>query len=164
MMLIIFIELVSFYLFINIIGNIMVVMVVLRYIAINYIDGLYLLVVLLIWPIIIYLYIMMNSLLSRIKIGLLIKFMYVKLIGVIIRGLILVYLLTLIISGITMLYVLGGYIRYWFACSRILVISLMYYFLVEIKIIWLRVLPVVIFFIKQNIMIVLFMIKVLWFY
>lgn len=104
---------------------------------------------------------MLSSVINGIKLGLMLKIIYVIVIGVLVGGLMILYILGLAIIRVAILYVLRSYIRYWILNTRLLVLRVVFYILSDVKVIWLGVLPLTFIFIKQFVVILLFMMKVI---
>jgi len=158
------VEMVMLYIFINIVSCMIIVLLIIGFLAFLYLDSYYILLFMIVWPIIMYLYLMMSSILGRVKLNLVIKIIYTNLISVLVGRLILMYILGIFVMGVAVLYVVGGYVEYWMLRVNILALRLILYILVEVKLMWLGVLPMVMFFIKQNLMIVIFILKLVWLY
>jgi len=133
MILVFIVEVVILYMFINIVSCIIIVLLIMGFLAFIYLDSYYILLFIIVWPIIIYLYLMISSMLGRVKVSLLIKIIYVNLVGMLVGRLILMYILGVFLLGVTVLYVVGGYIGYWMVRVNILIIRLVLYFLIEVK-------------------------------
>jgi len=133
MILVFIVEMVILYMFINIVSCIIIVLLIMRFLAFIYLDSYYILLFIIVLPIIIYLYLMISSMLGRVKVSLLIKIIYVNLVGMLVGRLILMYVLGVFLLGVTVLYVVGGYIGYWMVRVNILIMRLVLYFLIEIK-------------------------------
>lgn len=103
---------------------------------------------------------MLSSVINGIKLGLVLKIIYVMIIRVLIGGLMILYILRLAIIRVAILYVLRSYIRYWMLNTRLLILGVVFYILSDVKVIWLGVLPLTFMFIKQFVVILLFIIKV----
>jgi len=129
------VEMVMLYMFINIFSCIVIVLLIIGFLAFMYLDSYYVLLFIIVWPIIMYLYLIMSSVLGRVKLSLIIKIIYANLISVLIGRLILMYILGVFVLGVTVLYVVGGYIRYWMVRVNILIFGIMFYLLAEIKLI-----------------------------
>merc|ERR1712157_696030 len=52
-----------------------------------------------------------------------------------------------------MVNLLGAYVRYWLICASLLGVGMSMYCLFDSKIVWLGLLPLVFFFMKQNLII-----------
>jgi len=133
MILVFIVEMVILYMFINIVSCIIIVLLIMGFLAFIYLDSYYILLFIIVWPIIIYLYLMISSMLGRVKVSLLIKIIYVNLVGMLVGRLILMYILGVFLLGVTVLYVVGGYIGYWMVRVNILIMRLVLYFLIEVK-------------------------------
>lgn len=103
-----------------------------------------------------------SSVVNGIKLGLVLKIMYVIIIRVLVGGLMILYVLRLTIMRVAILYVLRSYIRYWILNTRLLVLRVVFYIMSDVKVVWLGVLPLTFMFIKQFLVILLFMMKVIW--
>lgn len=106
--------------FLNLFSCSIIVLVLIRYTAMLYIDGYYVILVMIVWPIIVYMYLIITSLLNRIKVNLIMKLFYMKMLGVLLGRLILVYILGILLQGMVILYILGNYIGYWMICIGVL--------------------------------------------
>jgi len=133
MILVFIVEMVILYMFINIVSCIIIVLLIIGFLAFMYLDSYYILLFIIVWPIIIYLYLMISSMLGRVKVSLLIKIIYVNLVGMLVGRLILMYILGVFLLGVTVLYVVRGYIGYWMVRVNILIMRLVLYFLIEVK-------------------------------
>lgn len=133
MILVFIVEMVILYMFINIVSCIIIVLLMMGFLAFIYLDSYYILLFIIVWPIIIYLYLMISSMLGRVKVSLLMKIIYVNLVGMLVGRLILMYILGVFLLGVTVLYVVGGYIGYWMIRVNILIMRLVLYFLIEVK-------------------------------
>lgn len=143
-------------------GRVVLLLVVVGFTAIIFIDGWFLLVVLICWPILVIFIIILNMMFDRIRLLGATKCVYISMSVILSPTLVLLYLMLIIVSGYVMLNLLGSYIRYWLICTSMLGVGMSVYCLFDSKLIWLRLLPIVFFFIKQNLVIFFFIVKVLW--
>lgn len=123
------------YMFINIVSCIVIVLLIMGFLAFMYLDSYYILLFIIVWPIIMYLYLIISSILGRVKVSLLIKIIYANLIGILVGRLILMYILGVFVLGGTVLYVVRGYIGYWIVRINILILGLVMYLMIEVKLI-----------------------------
>jgi len=158
----ILVEIVGLYIFLNMLNCIVIVLLIISFTAIFYIDSVYVLLIIMVWPVVIYLYLILSSVINGVKLRLIMKLIYVVIARVMLGGLIIIYILAVIIIRVAILYVLRSYVSYWMLRVRLLGLSVIIYILSEVKIIWLGILPFTFIFIKQSIIILLFMIKLVW--
>jgi hypothetical protein len=161
---ILIIELLMIYIFLNMLELMLMVIIILGFFGITWLSREYIILVILSWPILVYLIVIMSSNLNRVKLGLMIKIMYGMLFRLILMLIMLCYILVMMVGGVIVLYILGRYLGYWMLGVNLLMMSLVRYLLVEKKLIWIGVLPYLIFYIKQNLVIVIFMIKIIWYW
>lgn len=90
------------------------------------------------------------------------KCVYIALSVIFAPTMMLLYLMIILIVRYVIVNLLGAYVRYWLICVSIVGVGTSVYCLFDSKIVWLRLLPLVFFFMKQNLVIMLFMLKVLW--
>lgn len=129
------VEMVILYIFINIVSCMIIVLLIMGFLAFLYLDSYYVLLFIIVWPIIIYLYLIISSMLGRVKLSLVMKIIYANLVGVLVGRLILMYILGVFVLGVTVLYIVGGYVGYWMLRINILILGVLLYLVVEVKLI-----------------------------
>lgn len=92
------------------------------------------------------------------------KVVYVTLMSVMTPIILYLYLLLLSLAGLVIVAVVRAYFGYWVICVNMIVLIVLVYLVMDVKLVWLGVLPLLIFFQKQNIVMMFFMLKVIWFY
>jgi len=88
------------------------------------------------------------------------KVVYVTLMSMMTPIILYLYLLLLMLMRVVMIAVVRAYFGYWILCVNIMVIIVGLYFIIDLKVIWLGILPFLMFFQKQNIVMMFFMLKV----
>lgn len=76
---------------------------------------------------------MITSVINGIKLGLILKIMYMIVIRVVVGRIIIMYILGLVIIRVAILYVLRSYIGYWMLNIRLLVLGVIFYLIVDFK-------------------------------
>lgn len=108
--------------------------------------------------------VLLGVLVNRVRVVNSTKVVYVTLMSIMTPIILYLYLLLLSLVGLVMVTVIGAYFRYWVICVNLMVLIVCVYLIMDVKLVWLGVLPLLIFFQKQNIIMMFFILKVIWFY
>lgn len=130
-----FIELVTIVIFVFYSNNMVVVMIVVGFIAIFFVDGLFMVVSMISWPVLVILILMIGLVVNGLRVMSGLKFIYVAVMSIITPVMLFLYLLVLSLIGLVIISVVRSYFGYWVICVNIIVLVVMMYFLMDIKLI-----------------------------
>lgn len=109
---IIIIELITIIVFMFYSNNMVIIMILVRIIAIFFVDRVFMIMSMMSWPIMVVLMVMMGLILNGLRVMNSTKMVYVALISIITPVMMFLYLLVLLLSGLVMISVLRAYFGY----------------------------------------------------